>query len=173
MSTEDPRPPTDEHDRFLIGCSLIQSGYVDQDEGAPGWFDIVQWHPCFEEANCRARNDTGPCACSGVPFISDEVWKEMGRAVDKIRAEAYARGISEGRRQATEGWERHLRWRTAEGSTMDLIEPNVATYVGMSRRLERQYGYAPGELQQRLVGPWKPAEQPEPASETNTEGDGS
>lgn len=45
---------------------------------------------------------------------------------------------------------------------MELIEPNVAAYVEMSRRLERQYGYAPGELQQRLVGPWEPAEQPDP-----------
>lgn len=106
MQPEQPTPATDERDRFLLGCSLIQSGFVDQDEDAPGWFDILQWHPCFEEANCRARDNSGPCACSGVPFISDEVWREMGKAVSKIREDAHARGIAEGRSQATEGWER-------------------------------------------------------------------
>jgi hypothetical protein len=99
---EQPDPKAEERDRFLLGCAVIQSGYVDQDEDAPGWFDILQWHPCFEEANCRARDNTGPCACSGVPFISDEVWAKVGPVVVRIRAEAYERGL----REATEGWER-------------------------------------------------------------------
>jgi hypothetical protein len=93
-------------------------------------------------------------SCLGCSDRLDGLIEERGRG--------YEEGLAEGRRQATQGWERHLRWRTAEGSTTDLIEPNVAAYVGMSRRLERQYEYAPGELQQRLVGPWEPAEQPEP-----------
>lgn len=84
------------------------------------------------------------------------MWGAIENAIEDL-AEA---SIAEGRRQATDGWERHLRWRTAGGSTMELIEPNVAAYVAMSRRLERQYGYQPGELQRRLVGPWEPAEQP-------------
>lgn len=93
-------------------------------------------------------------ACLGCADKLDGLYAE--------RCRGHEEGLAEGRRQATEGWERRLRWRTAEGSTMELIEPNVAAYVEMSRRLERQYGYAPGELQQRLVGPWEPAEQPDP-----------
>jgi hypothetical protein len=160
MRPEQPAPPTEERDRFLLGCALIQSGFVDQDEDAPGWFDILQWHPCFEEANCRARDNSGPCACSGVPFIADEVWAKVGPVVEQIRAEAYERGL----REATEGWERE--WAVA--FTDKTWPPND------SEQSARTFAalYADGRVVSRLVGPWEPApavnaEQPEPEETRN------
>ncbi|GAA2608589.1 hypothetical protein GCM10010399_44270 [Dactylosporangium fulvum] len=107
-----------------------------------------------------------------IALVADAVWRlayerghtdghrEADAAVQRPCQLAYERG----RREATEGWERQLRWRLADGSTWEFPhESYVAAYVKVQRRMERQYGYAPGELQQRPVGSWETAEQPAPA----------
>lgn len=84
---------------------------------------------------------------------------QLGQNADEAIRAAYEQGRVRGLREATEGWERNLRWRTAVGQTFEFSHDSyVAPYVQQARRLERQYGYEPGELQQRLVGPWEPAE---------------
>ncbi|WP_435233343.1 hypothetical protein [Micromonospora aurantiaca (nom. illeg.)] len=64
----------DEADRIAIGAALIRSGAYDNDE-----MDLLQWHPC--ESRCSRK-----CGCSGVPYISDEVWRELGPVIAAIRA---------------------------------------------------------------------------------------
>lgn len=55
--------------RIAIGTAIVQSGYVDQDPNI-GEIELLQWHPCPECIGNR-------CACSGVPYLSDEIWNKI------------------------------------------------------------------------------------------------
>lgn len=69
----------EEETRTAIGAALIRSGVYDDDE-----MDLLQWHPC---PGCPRADGPrrGKCGCSGVPYVSDEVWRELGPVIDKIR----------------------------------------------------------------------------------------
>lgn len=58
--------------RVAIGTAIIQSGYLDQEEDGTE-IELLQWHRC---PNCPMGEQT-PCACSGVPFLSDVVWDRI------------------------------------------------------------------------------------------------
>lgn len=67
------------------------------------------------------------------------------------------RGIAEGLRQATEGWERE--WG---------VSADAGVYVYPDQRAARETSLHSDwgrPVVSRLVGPWEPAEQPEPARE--------
>lgn len=79
-----PRPSlTEEEMRILLGCTLVQARVVPVDEDAG--LDALQWHPCVDNENCRAAQDGGPCACSGIPYVSDALWAHLA-PVMKIAA---------------------------------------------------------------------------------------
>lgn len=65
--------------RIALGIGLIQSGYEDQDPET-GTVNALQWHRCPE---CPTN---GPCACSGVPYLSDEIWDAADKFGDRSRA---------------------------------------------------------------------------------------
>lgn len=70
---ESVMPPEFEKNlRIAIGTALIQSGYLDQDPET-GTIDVLQWHPCPE---CPGKGER-PCACSGIPYLSDAVWEKI------------------------------------------------------------------------------------------------
>jgi hypothetical protein len=62
--------PAEERVRRIVGAALVQSRYFDQDDEDPAAFDLLQWHKC--EPVCPSK-----CGCSGVPYISDEVWRVL------------------------------------------------------------------------------------------------
>lgn len=73
MTKESVMPPEFEKNlRIAIGTALIQSGYLDQDP-IYGTINALQWHPCPE---CPGKGER-PCACAGVPYLSDEVWEKI------------------------------------------------------------------------------------------------
>lgn len=72
---------------------------------------------------------------------------------------AYARGIAEGRRQATEGWERQWGFKHADDSQPEPCGRCEGVLQGTLAA-----GRAPdSDTFSRLVGPWETAEHPEPA----------
>ena len=85
MATEHPAVTVADPDRTTIAAAIIRSGVYDSDE-----VDLLQWHPC---PGCPRREF---CGCSGVPYISDEVWALLGPVVEQIRE----RGRAAGRKQA-------------------------------------------------------------------------
>lgn len=73
----------DEARRVAFATALIQSGYDDQDDNDPNAFDLFQWRACVD---CPRAN--GGCGCSGIPYISDEVWPHIRAALDALAAPA-------------------------------------------------------------------------------------
>lgn len=70
-----PRPSlTEEELRVLLGCAMVQARVFDDEDDDP---DALQWHPCVDNVNCRAAQDAGPCACSGIPYVSDALWAQL------------------------------------------------------------------------------------------------
>lgn len=56
--------------RYVIACAFVQLG-VDDDDG-PG---LYEWNPCVDQPACpAAKNAAALCACSGRPYLSDDVW---------------------------------------------------------------------------------------------------
>jgi uncharacterized protein YuzE len=70
-----PRPSLTEAEmRILLGCAMVQARVFDDEPDDP---DALQWHPCVDSGNCRAAENTGSCACSGIPYISDALWAHL------------------------------------------------------------------------------------------------
>lgn len=69
------------------------------------------------------------------------------------RARGYEEGLAEGRRQATEGWERSWGVDTPSGPIGCDDEEDARGYAALP-------GW--GHVVSRLVGPWEPVEQPDP-----------
>jgi hypothetical protein len=69
---------------------------------------------------------------------------------------AYERGVAEGRRQATEGWEREWGAQYRDDSWVQ------ATFDTEAEAVEFAAGAIGHRAVSRLVGPWEPAEQAEP-----------
>lgn len=55
--------------RLALGIAIVRSGYYDQDDET-GTLDVIQTVAC--EA-CPVPQ-TRKCGCSGIPFLSDEIW---------------------------------------------------------------------------------------------------
>lgn len=91
--------------RRNAATAIIQSGYEDQDEEDPAAWDLLQWHPC--------RDDCGKCGCSGVPWISDQLWSTLG-AVFAEHTRRVRRETAEGIAQAIEEADRHVDVTAAE-----------------------------------------------------------
>lgn len=48
--------------------------------------DIFEWHACVDQPACKAAVDkTQPCACSGVPYLSDAAWAELQPLIRRIQ----------------------------------------------------------------------------------------
>jgi hypothetical protein len=71
-------------------------------------------------------------------------------------ADAHERGVAEGRRQATEGWEREWAFEHRYGRTTYDTETNARMAAAEQGRT----------VVSRLAGPWEPAEQPDAFAET-------
>lgn len=67
--------------------------------------------------------------------------------------------IADGRRQATEGWERQWAFRTSAGITIPVSEDDALRYEAWNVQ-QHALGLPAGEVLARLVGPWEPVEQP-------------
>jgi len=93
--------------------------------------------------------------------LGEHLAAAVRRLHDRERA-AYERGLAEGRRQATEGWEREHLW----GVVLDHgDEPQYkcgSEEDARSFALTRPGSRVVRQTTARLVGPWEPAEQPEP-----------
>lgn len=63
--------------RYELGFALI--GFDDEDDGR----ELFEWHQCFMQPNCR-DNVGQPCPCSGVPYLSDEAWKNIKPIIERI-----------------------------------------------------------------------------------------
>lgn len=99
-------------------------------------------------AKGRRQVDT-PCEACQAPMTLTACLSCVTReALERGRAE----GIAEGRRQATEGWEREWLIETPQWWTSTVAETDA-------RQLHARHG---GKLTSRLVGPWEPAEQTDP-----------
>lgn len=66
-------PEREEELRIAIGAAIIRSGLCDDDDVEP----LLQWHPC-ESPHCGRRS-----ACSGVPYVSDQLWEELKPIFEK------------------------------------------------------------------------------------------
>jgi hypothetical protein len=66
-------PDEEEIIRHKIASAILRSGYDEFDGESE--IDLTEWHECYDNMNCAVRNDTGPCPCSGVPYLSTEVWE--------------------------------------------------------------------------------------------------
>ncbi len=76
-----PQPgDPDEVIRIAIAAALIRSGVDDNDE-----VELFQWHPCH---GCYRPDGPrrGKCGCSGVPYVSDEVWRELAPVIAALHA---------------------------------------------------------------------------------------
>jgi hypothetical protein len=83
--------------------------------------------------------------------------------VVKTGKDAYERGLAEGRRQATEGWERKWAVQTPEGLMIPVREHDGLASMVLQAE-QRAAGLRTGTTHSRLVGPWEPAgQQPEHA----------
>lgn len=78
-------PEVEELLRIAIGTAFVQSGFFDQD---PEWgeIDVLEYHPCDTE-NCYPS-----CACSGVPYLSEEIWKQINKFGEFAEAIAILKG---------------------------------------------------------------------------------
>ncbi|WP_157239530.1 hypothetical protein [Catenuloplanes japonicus] len=76
-------PLTEERIRAAIGAVIVQSGCYDADDNDPNAPDYLQWHHCHDEPACPGA--TRPCACSGVPYVSDALWAHLQPIVDRLR----------------------------------------------------------------------------------------
>src|SRR5262245_59987660 len=65
----------EERFRIMIGTGIVQSGYCDQDEET-GTIDVLEWHRCLPE--CEGHR----CGCSGIPYLSQEIWNTLDRFED-------------------------------------------------------------------------------------------
>ncbi len=107
----------------------------------------------FEAAHARTL-DQGQITAA----IADAVWQV-----------AYQRGFTEGRRQATEGWG-HAGWlallHDTDGTWGNSWDGHVHTDRAAAEQAVAEANAAGWETVlaevRRLVGPWEPAEQPEP-----------
>jgi hypothetical protein len=71
---------------------------------------------------------------------------------------AYERGVAEGRRQATEGWDREWAFENRANLTIPIAGDDVLRFEAMIAQRQAA-GEETGRLVSRLVGPWEPAEQ--------------
>jgi hypothetical protein len=70
---------TDEELRIELGTALVRVGAA-EDEAV-----LFQWHPCVDTPACRAaQTPPGPCACSGIPYLSDVAWAEIAPIVRRL-----------------------------------------------------------------------------------------
>ncbi|BAL87323.1 hypothetical protein AMIS_21030 [Actinoplanes missouriensis 431] len=70
--------------RIEIAKALVRAG---GDEAG----DLFEWHPCTGVAACKAaRTPPGPCACSGVPYLSDVAWGELAPVLRRMQRGAAA-----------------------------------------------------------------------------------
>lgn len=66
--------------RIEIAKALVRIGAA-EDEAV-----LFQWHPCVDTPACRAAVDPkAPCACSGIPYLSDEAWAELQPVLRRIQ----------------------------------------------------------------------------------------
>lgn len=71
--------------RIEIAKALLRAGGEECD-GA-----LFQWHPCVDTPACRAAADPkAPCACSGIPYLSDAAWGEIAPIIRRIQRGAAA-----------------------------------------------------------------------------------
>ena len=77
----------EERVRVDIGAALIQAGYGDASDEE----DLLEWHFCFERRECPGQRGE-PCACAGVPFVSDKVWASLRPVLNKIGDARYQAG---------------------------------------------------------------------------------
>lgn len=78
-----PRPSLTEVElRILLGCALVQARVLEDDEDDPV---ALQWFACVDNAACQAAQGSGRCACSGIPYVSNELWAQLA-PVMKIAA---------------------------------------------------------------------------------------
>jgi hypothetical protein len=69
---------TAEELRIEIAKALVRAG----DDPA----DLYEWHPCVDTPSCRAAADPkSPCACSGIPYLSDAAWNELAPIIRRIQ----------------------------------------------------------------------------------------
>ena len=68
--------------RIELAKALVRIGAA-EDEGV-----LFQWHPCVDTPACRAAANQGPCACSGIPYLSDVAWAELSPIIRRIQREA-------------------------------------------------------------------------------------
>lgn len=72
--------PTVEELRIELAKAFVRIGCA-EDEGA-----LFQWHPCVDTPACRAAmTPPGPCACSGIPYLSDAAWAEIAPIIRRIQ----------------------------------------------------------------------------------------
>jgi hypothetical protein len=51
--------------------------------------DLFEWHACVDTPACSAAADPkAPCACSGIPYLSDAAWAELAPIIRRIQREA-------------------------------------------------------------------------------------
>jgi hypothetical protein len=68
--------PLAERLRIALGAALLPFAELDDRPS------LHQWHPCVDTPACRAAADPpGPCACSGIPYLSDEAWAALRDAL--------------------------------------------------------------------------------------------
>lgn len=66
--------------RIEIATALVRLG-AGEDEGV-----LFEWHPCVDTPACRAaQTPPGPCACSGIPYLSDAAWTELSPIIRRIQ----------------------------------------------------------------------------------------
>lgn len=72
---------TDEELRIELATALVRLGAA-EDEAV-----LFQWHPCVDTPACRAVADPkAPCACSGIPYLSDATWAEIAPIIRRSGA---------------------------------------------------------------------------------------
>lgn len=71
--------------RIEIAKALVRIGAA-EDEAV-----LFEWHACVDTPACRAAADpTAPCACSGIPYLSEQAWAELSPIIRRIQRGAAA-----------------------------------------------------------------------------------
>lgn len=161
--------PAEPRDRGICGAHTEPSGFLRaatcellhghagwHHDGGMSWVDR-SYDPDERE---RAAYERGKAEQQASLDAARQLATQLGQNADEAIAKAYARGRERGRRQATEGWGRE--WAVAlpeerhdEGPIWHCADEDEARKAAASA-----FG---GSVVSRLVGPWEPAEQPEPA----------
>lgn len=134
--------------RCALATAIVQSGYEEADESDTA-VELFEWHHCFDTpARGGNRTPPQPCACSGVPYLSEAVWAKVWPAIEGVAAPLIA---AQELREAEDRIEWGVRWHGAD--VVRTLTGGVGLHDEHSARVTAKQ-FKNAEAVHRRTGPW-------------------